>query len=1045
MLAAPDVATAANVRTQNSTLDVITFETDNHTYTITDYPSSLANHPHAESIIWMRTVYQHLTTLNTPTQARKTLFTQMFGISQPQKTVYNRRYKQERLLASEHRVTVSIKPKKLISVHTSDKRARKRQINTAKRMRDNQEDTFRATAVLVRFGLLKSGGKYIDLMRTTRKMSKGKRVYGIGCGQYPVLESVNELATAIYKHPKLLTNAPDWVIKYGKGRLKVVDDQLLLPSQQVTVSQIKLTDNDDQDSISQRIFKELHDAGFRPPVAVKVRKGNGPNNNTTAAAYVYFNSAYEARCAVPPLQNIGRVSLGQTIVTSRVVASTVRQVIETILSEADSYLAQDFHPDVLCRLSNTVNINLDLQEWIDKDGRVTFIKLKIVDPSHTVFKTGESRVHYLLEYVGNEGECRRFYPILVDQFAECNATTFYLHNGFPLRVTLTLTSGDHLAAWAKTGRSGGHDRRDCYSNNAMASLFHVLAYQDKPQFEYKRHVTSRKRIEEALDKWVIQQREAKIIPSNTARKAALHNLYLKHGRVERMPALVNGTTCEVPSVYNKLLMTPLALHNQSYCCLITLELGLKFVIKPKSPNLNKLQGRYKGLVDGIGTTKCATSGTGIRNLINDCLFLEKDTADEASKYASIWYLMDTICSHLHIKGRTKKGVIKALMDHERLAFASCTFCWWGLMGDLSTWTGGRKLKTCTKNHLEDKIYVYEIVNTCPEWEEHTGIPMSLVDESLFEASFVPRDEMINSQRSKVNIEGERKIQFATAMLRTIVPKKKQRSLMNGLPRHIRRNIIIRACWQSQTKWSFNLHSGFLRRCAKYSYHNRISFSQQQHIFINITGPQDPFYTQDQTPPTVIIDPCGACQALPVPTTFDIPLAAWWVARLTRRVFIRFKLRKTYTARLKTGHLKRAQHHRDDIKRILLLPKKARDASEFKHAYDGYFLYHIKYPLDLPIITTSRMLRDLLEKANKIKVIDAWDGDSSDLPPNLNDITTTRTWTVQRLKAVIRYFQIQGIKDTQLVSMKGNRLTLTVRVINLLTTYRAQQVDSVRHL
>ena len=1018
---------------------ILVFHTTMHTYKVLSYPAWLEQHQHKECILWMRTVARHLKKMTVSPKERMKLFSFKFGSARKQMMIFNKRYPAESSLSSQLRVKVNITSKKCIPSATADQRARKRVIRTAKHIRNDQSKVFRATAALIRYGLLKSGGKYQELMKLNRKMSSGKSTYGISLAQYPSNKAVTELANAIYQHPELLTNSPEWVIKYRKGRLKLVNGQLVLPTQQLTVSQIPVTADDTEDTVTKRICTCLKKAGLDPS-AIKVRKGKNSHDTVTAAAYVYFESAYQTRCAVQPLKPIGRVSLGQTIVTSRVVASKVRDVIDTLISEADGFLAQDFSPEQFQRLKGSVNILLDLQEWIDKDGRVTFIKVKIVDPTHTVFKHGESRVHYLLEYVGNEAECRRFYPALVDQFAICNDITFQLHNGMPVRVNLTLTSGDHLAAWAKSGRSGGHEHRDLFSDHSLASYYHLVAYQDQPKFSYSRHVDTFKKVQIEMRKWDQVQIEAKIMPTATRRTTALMGLYRIHGRVERIPALTNGEHVERPSVYRKLLMTPLVLHNQSYCNLITLELGLDCVVKTDSKQLRKLQGRLKGLVDGIGTTKCATSGSGIRHLINDCLCLEEDTAQDALKYAPIWYLMDTMCYHLHLKGRTKSGTLLALMNHERLAFASCTFTWWALMGDLSDRKGGRKLKTGPKNHLENKIYAYEMVSTCPEWEERTQIPLSLIDESLFEASFSPRDEMINCVRSKVNIEAERKIQTFRDILRTLVPKKTYRSIMARLPRHIRRNIIIRSCWKTEPKWSFNLRFGFLRRCARYSYSDRIFFSLQQAIFLNITGPPDPFHPTDQSVKDIIIDPCGTCGGT-VQDSFNIPLKIWWAARRFYTAFVQLKIRKTHTSRLRACHLIRARRHLREIRRQCRRRQKERDPVIFKNAYDGYSIFQLKYPGYLQPVNPTTVMLDLLKEAEKrTTIVDIWDGDTEDLPSDLHDIVFDTSWTVKRLKAIIRYFKLHGLSHKQLTRLKGNRQELCARVIELLETHR-----SIAHL
>ena len=736
-------------------------------------------------------------------------------------------------------------------------------------------------------------------------------------------------------------------------------------------------------------------------------------------------------------KDIGVVSLGQTIITARVVASKVLDAVKLLISEADGILAQDYPPAIMQSLHDRgLKIELQLQEWIDKDGRVTFIKIKLVDPSCRVFSKGESGVTYLLEYVGDESECRRFYPNLVEQFEECNTTLFQLNNGLALTVLVIYASGDHKASWAKTGRSGGHDQRDLNSDHSSAAMYHLIAFQDTPQFDYKRHIHTFKTVQREMQKWKKAQLDAKIIVTDTARRIALYKLYNIHGRVERLPALMYGDKVERPSVYNKLLITPLVLHNQSYCNLITLELGLKKIVKDKSPKLKKLKGRLQGLVDGIGTTKCATSGNGLRQLLNDCMYLESDTKPTFQKYSPIWYLMDNICRHLHLKGKNKTGEHLALVDFERLCFASCTFVWWALMGDLSHKVKGRILKTCTKNHLEDKIYPYELVNACPEWEEHIKVPLSLLDESLFEASFAPRDEMINSHHSKVAIQAERKEMEFKRMANVLAPVRKHRSIMAGLAHHDRRNIIIRPCWRNNTKWSVNLRSGFLPRCARYSYHNLISLSTTQAIHINITGPVDAFYDLETTLGDVIIDPCGNCSNLPPPTSFDKSLLVWRVFQHFKYNLVRRQLHQSYTVRLKRGHLKRASIHYALVTRHSRPCRDPAEPSDVKEALDKYNIYRAKYPLDLSPVNMTTRLTTLIAKATKaLKQHEFWDGDISTLPVNLTDITSDKTWTIKKLKSVLRFFKLHDGQDKTLMKLKGRRDELLPRVITLLQQYR----------
>ena len=101
-----------------------------------------------------------------------------------------------------------------------------------------------------------------------------------------------------------------------------------------------------------------------------------------------------------------------------------------------------------------------------------------------MFKSGQSRVAYLLEYIGDEGECRRFLPSLVDQFAETNEQLFSLPNRILIRAILVFVSGDHKALWALTGRGGGNVRRDLFCKFSLTCYFHKVLHQGPIGFKY---------------------------------------------------------------------------------------------------------------------------------------------------------------------------------------------------------------------------------------------------------------------------------------------------------------------------------------------------------------------------------------------------------------------------------------------------------------------------------------------------------------------------------------------------------------------------------
>ena len=1007
----------------------VIFTSQYHTYTIHTYPPGIT---HQE--LWMRSVNKHLSSLKTPKPQRKSLFISTFGDSKVALALWKKRYtKKERNYPPSKRVSFKFDTREMIAKEDANKRAVKRIRRAAYTISNLHSESFIQIATLIRHGLLKSGGKYEQFRRAHANVSKGKGTYGVPVAKYPSSHTVKALANALYKSADILTNTPEWSLAYRKGRLKIVDEYLLLPSQQLTLSHISTdykTDADVTQAINQKLADEHQSA-----IAIKVRKQGSQLGVTAIAAHVYFESSYHTRCAIRTLKSLGRVSLGRTIVTARVIASKVDDVIRMLLSEANGWLATDLNPAEVKALEENYKTTVLLQEWIDKDGRVSFIKVKLVDPSHHVFKHGESRVAYLLEFVGDESECRRFYPALVDQFDLCNRTTFTLLNGLKLNVSVELSTGDHKAAWAKTGRSGGHDKRDLFSNHSSAAMYHLIAFQDKPYFRYSRHVDTWKTINREMEKWTNAQLSARVIVTKVAKKVQLMKLYNVHGRVERVPALANGEQAEVASVHQKLLITPLVLHNQTYCCLATLGVGLENFITSDSKQRNKLHGRYKGLCDGIGTTKCATSGSGIRVLCNDALILESDHLPEFEKFSPLWYLIDTICHHLHMKNRNEQGIHCALLDHERLCFSSCTFLWWLLLGDASETIGGRTLKTGNKNHLQDKVYAYELVNACPEWEEHIRIPLSLIDESVFEASFSFRDEAITASRSKVDIEAERITAFFKRGLNVLAPNRKYRSFIAGMPRHQRRNMIVLACWRTQTKWSFNIATGFLPRIAQYSYHSRVTMSSDHAIHFNVKGPVDPFYTSTP-PPDLIICACGQCDVNTPPTEFPTTLRQWWSAKRIQRAWYKHRLRTWHPISLKRAHLKRAITYRTQLEAQLHLSDAKQDIHEIMKLYEGYNLYRSMYPgvgNGLTEFKTTARLTTIITRINNLanRQAEQWNGDFQSIPCEIENIISDRSWTCDLLRSVLRFFKLHGCK----VRLSCNKASLIAQVQPLLAQYK----------
>ena len=358
-----------------------------------------------------------------------------------------------------------------------------------------------------------------------------------------------------------------------------------------------------------------------------------------------------------------------------------------LLSEADGIVAQEATEAQLRRVIDALGIlELSIQIWLDKDGRVSFIKIKLVDPTYMVFTRGESRVAYLLEFIGDEGECRRFMPPLVDQFTDTNQQTFRLSNQLPVRVVLVYVSGDHKSLYSQTGRSGGNEQRDTFCHSSLASRYHKVLYQGPVTFRYSDFVQIWQTINDKMEAFRSQLNDLNETITQDVESEYLHRLYRQYGRIDKVPAFANGTKQRQPTCTGPLLIAPLNLHNDTYANLLTMALMFKLVDK-KSTELNKLRGRWKGLVDGFGQTKCSTSGEGIRRLINDCLRLEDSMIpSKQQKYSPLWWLKDTISYHLRLKTHRNHQPM-ALEDHERLKFSACTLLWWLLTGDLSDDSG----------------------------------------------------------------------------------------------------------------------------------------------------------------------------------------------------------------------------------------------------------------------------------------------------------------------------------------------------------------------
>ena len=815
---------------------IFVIDTSNETYKYT------VQYPHNVSlpIVWMRSVNRDLLSMNIPKPTREQFFLAAQPHDQHDETTaawnistFNKRLsvKRERDVNSLKRVIYKVvkTPKALITREESYRRVRNAAIRSAKRMKAAQEELNQSVAPILCYALLKTEAKYQRHVRLNNALRSGPSSYGVSAAKQPTVQKVKKIADAIYTSPALLTNRADWVLRYRRGRLHKAGEHLALPNQKVSMTNIDCETYPRYEDIENAIIEKLDQVGLEV-IATKIRIGEVLEKRSIAAI-VYLQSAYHARVALKPLSHFGRVHLGETVATPRIVASKVKPTIQMLLTEADGCAADERLTEDQCHsLATQVDpIKLDLQIWLDKDGRISFIKIKIIDLSCTVFKRGHSRVAYLLEYIGDENECRQFIPSLVDEFAESNTHTFHLLSGLPVFAILVYITSDHKALFALTGRSGGNEHRDLFCHFSLASKYHLVLHQGETSFNYDDFIKLWEKINAEMEIFkssLMRQNKACTIEME---KAQLNKLYRDHGRIDRVPAFMNGVSRARPEVTDHLVVTPLNLHNDTYANITTLTLLLE--ITEPTDELKRLQAMWKGLMDGFGQTKCATSGEGIRRLVNECLCLDGSIkAPHSQKFSPVWWLKDTISRHLRLT-RIKDCQPAALTDHERLKFAAATLLWWLLLGDLSDLQGGRTLKGDDKNHLEDKIYPFELATACVDFEEVSHVPLSLLNESFFEATFSYRDEMINIFHTKVGIDQERKGKFFSDTLDQLVPNPKYRSHMGKLSRHQNRQIIICGCWTQKNKWSLNIKRRLLYRSATLSYHNRILSAHLVHMYM----------------------------------------------------------------------------------------------------------------------------------------------------------------------------------------------------------------------
>ena len=352
-----------------------------------------------------------------------------------------------------------------------------------------------------------------------------------------------------------------------------------------------------------------------------------------------------------------------------------------------------------------------------------------------------------------------------------------------------------------------------------------------------------------------------------------------------------------------------------------------------------------------------------------------------------------------------------------------------LLGDLSHIRGGRTLKNGElKNHLQDKIYPFELATACVDFEEQSTCPLSLLNESFFEATFNFRDEMINIFHSKVEMDKERKSKFWGDALDEIVPCKKYRSHMGLLDRHLNRQIIVCGCWTRHPKWSLNIKRRLLFRSATLSYGDRITICPSgtyKHAIKIDTYPQRPgtgFYDHLPTPPPLFIDQCGSCDVSGMPDDiFRRTLNTWVVMKNISYKISMGRLSRNYLSHLWTANKLRARRIKRYIRDEIKKPKC--NIITVQRAYDGYSLLKQRWPR-LPTLRVTSQLRDILNTSTERKG-KVWDGDLEDLP----DVTTL---TKSKLKEILRFYQIRQVEPD--ITLKGNKAETMHRAQALIQRY-----------
>ena len=128
--------------------------------------------------------------------------------------------------------------------------------------------------------------KYQRAVSLNNALRSGPASYGIRLALQPTVSKVKKIADAIYTSPALLTNTPDWTLRYRRGRLHAAGEHLALPNQKVSVTNIDYETYPRYEDLDNAIIEKLQQVRLEV-IATKIRIGEVLEKKTIAAI-VYF-------------------------------------------------------------------------------------------------------------------------------------------------------------------------------------------------------------------------------------------------------------------------------------------------------------------------------------------------------------------------------------------------------------------------------------------------------------------------------------------------------------------------------------------------------------------------------------------------------------------------------------------------------------------------------------------------------------------------------------------------------------------------------------